>query len=120
MYKKSSMRLFYLFISIFFFLTFGACAEEKSCDPGERECYTREGYPACRSRVDLDKYYEFLDTEKNSISKEIVSDSDRCMFLRGGEKVIVQYSDANKFKVYFRNLKKSFWVSNDALYGSSE
>ena len=99
--------------------TFSACGEEKSCGPKDKECYTKEGYPACRSRIDLDKYYEFLDTDKNSISKEIVEDKDRCINLKDGEKAVVQYSDANKMKVYFRNLEKSYWVSKEALYGPS-
>ena len=113
------MKFFSLIISFYILFTLIACGQEKVCDPKDKECYTKKGYPACRSRIDLDKYYEFLNTDKNSVSKEIVADTERCIYLKEGEKVVIQYSDANKMKIYFRNLEKSYWVSKEALYGPS-
>ena len=113
------MKLFSLITSIYVLFTIGACGAEKSCEPKDKECYTKVGYPACSRRIDLDKYYEFLNTDKDNISQEIISDKDRCIYLKAGEKAVILYFDANKVKIYFRGLEKSYWVSNEALYADS-
>ena len=114
------MKLSYLITGIYLIFTFSACGAEKSCEPKDKECFTKAGYPACTSRIDLDKYYEFLNTDKDGISKEIISDKDRCIYLKAGEKGVIQYFDAKKVKIYFRNIEKSYWVSEEALYGGSQ
>ena len=89
---------------------------QNTCKFNSKECFTKAGYPACRSRIDLDKYYEFLNGGKEELAEQILSDKKRCLILEGNDRVAVQYNDNNKVKIFFRGSNQSYWVLNEAVY----
>ena len=102
---------------IFFVLIAGySYSTETRCKFNSKQCFTKSGFPACRNRVDLDKYYEFVDTDKDEIAKQLISDKKRCILLDGNQRVAVQYNDVNKVKILFRGSNQSWWVNSDAVY----
>ena len=89
---------------------------QNKCSFNSKECFTKAGFPACRSRMDLDKYYEFSEDGKTELAENIISDKKRCVILDGNARVAVQYNDGNKVKIFFRGSNQSYWVINDAVY----
>ena len=111
------MKKIFLFLIIFsVFLVVENSYAQNKCKFNSRECFTKAGYPACRNRVDLDKYYEFSKDGKTEMADNIISDKKRCIILKGNARVAVQYNDNKKVKILFRGSNQSYWVINEAVY----
>ena len=115
------MKLIVFFVTLMpLLITLNSYATETKCKFNSKECFTKAGYPACRNRVDIDKYYEFLNSGKKEMAEQIISDKKRCITLKGNSRVAVQYNDNNKVKIYFRGSNQSYWVINDAVYSRAK
>ena len=90
-------------------------ANASSCKYNSRDCFSKAGYVACRNRVDLDKYYEFINSDKKDIAKQMTADKDRCIIMEGNKRVAVQYNDVNKVKILFRGSNLTWWVRTDGV-----
>ena len=95
-------------------------ASASSCKFNSKECFSKAGYVACRNRVDLDKYYEFINTDKKEIAEQMLTDKDRCIIMEGNKRVAVQYNDVNKIKILFRGSNQSWWVRTDGVYSKAK
>ncbi len=91
-------------------------AAESVCDFQHKECFTKEGYPACYKRIDLDKYYEFLDAGQNKLAEQIIYDEDRCIILKGNEKAFLQDKSKGKVKFGIRGQDRTYWALREALF----
>ena len=105
-----------LSLFIVFFLCINSSFAQTKCEFNSRDCFTKAGYPACRSRMDLDKYYEFSKEGKKEMADKIISDKKRCVILAGNARVAVQYNDNNMVKILIRGSDQSYWVINEAVY----
>ena len=110
--KKTTILVLFM---LFFSGVVGSFAQNP-CKFNSKECFTKGGYPACRSRMDLDKYYEFLNDGKDELAEQIISDKKRCVTLEPNARVAVQYIDKNRVKIYFRGSNQSYWVLREAVY----
>ena len=112
-----NMKKIIVIITIFsIFLSVQNTYAQKTCTFNSKECFTKKGYPACRNRTDLDKYYEFKKSGKTDMAENILSDEKRCITLIGNARVALQYHANNKVKILFRGSNQSYWVINDAVY----
>ena len=75
-----------------------ALSVETICDFQHRECFTKKGYPACYSKLDIDKYYEFLERGETQLADGIVSNESKCLILKGNEKAYLQGKGSGKVK----------------------
>jgi len=114
------MRYFISIIIFFGLLSSYTYGTETQCKFNSKECFSKAGYIACRNRVDLDKYYEFINTDKKEIAEQMIADKDRCIIMEGNQRVAVQYNDVNKVKILFRGSNRSWWVKSDAVYSKSK
>jgi hypothetical protein len=118
--RGNIMRYFISIIIFFGLLSSYTYGTETQCKFNSKECFSKAGYIACRNRVDLDKYYEFINTEKKEIAEQMIADKDRCIIMEGNQRVAVQYNDVNKVKILFRGSNRSWWVKSDAVYSKSQ
>jgi len=88
---------------------------ETICDFQHRECFTKKGYPACYSKLDIDKYYEFLERGENELAESIISNKKKCVILEGNEKAYMQSKGSGKVKFGIRGKDKTFWALREAL-----
>ena len=88
---------------------------ESICDFQHRECFTKKGYPACYSKLDIDKYYEFLKREENQLAKSIITNKKKCIILKGNEKAYMQGKGSGMVKFGIRGKDRTFWALREAL-----
>ena len=111
------MKKMIAFITVFsIFFSVPTIYAQKTCTFNSKECFTRKGYPACRNRTDLDKYYEFTESGKTDMAENILSDKKRCITLEGNARVALQYHHKDKVKILFRGSNQSYWVIKEAVY----
>ncbi len=114
------MRYFISIFLIFGLLSTYAYGTATSCKFNSKECFSKAGYVACRNRVDLDKYYEFINTDKKEISEQMIAEKNRCIKMDGNQRVAVQYNDGNKVKILFRGSNQTWWVRTDGVYSKAK
>ena len=98
------------------FLSFeNAYSVETTCDFQHRECYTKKGYPACYHKLDIEKYYEFINEGNTAFADQILSDTNKCFTLKGNEKAYMLGKGSGYVKFGIRGKDKTFWSLREAL-----
>jgi hypothetical protein len=98
------------------FMSFeNAYAAETTCDFQHRECFTKKGYPACYDKLDIEKYYQFLKEGNTVLADQILSDSNKCLILKGNEKAFMLGKGSGYVKFGIRGKDKTFWSLREAL-----
>jgi len=88
---------------------------ESICGFQHRECFTKKGYPACYSKLDIDKYYEFLERGENQLAQGIISNEKKCLILKGNEKAYMRGKGSGKVKFGIRGKDRTYWALREAL-----
>lgn len=113
---------FFLALIIFALITLApaadALAEKTVCDFQNRECFTEGGYPACYSKVDIQKYYEFTEKGQTALAEGLISDDTRCIKLNGNEKAAMMDKGQGFVKFVLRGSNKTLWAKREALYAN--
>ncbi len=86
------------------------------CDFQHRECFTEEGYPACYNKIDIQKYYEFVDKGQTELAEQLVSNDTRCVKLKGNEKAFMVDKSSGYVKFGIRGQDVTYWAKREALY----
>lgn len=86
------------------------------CDFQHRECFTEQGYPACYSKIDIQKYYEFFDGGQTELAEQLLSDDKRCITLKGNEKAFMMDKSSGYVKFGIRGQDKTYWAKREALF----
>jgi hypothetical protein len=98
------------------FISFeNAYSVETTCDFQHRECYTKKGYPACYHKLDIEKYYQFLNEGNTEFADQILSDGNKCFTLKGNEKAFMLGKGSGYVKFGIRGQDKTFWSLREAL-----
>ena len=98
------------------FLSFeNAYSVETTCDFQHRDCYTKKGYPACYHKLDIEKYYEFINEGNTAFADQILSDTNKCFTLKGNEKAYMLGKGSGYVKFGIRGKDKTFWSLREAL-----
>lgn len=93
-----------------------ARAVKSTCDFQHRECFTEAGYPACYSKIDIQKYYEFTDRGEVELAEQLLSDSKRCVELKGNEKAFMLDKGSGFVKFGLRGKDVTYWAKREALF----
>lgn len=93
-----------------------ANAVKSTCDFQHRECFTEAGFPACYKKIDIEKYYQFVEEEKPEIAEQIVNDDKKCVKLTGNEKAFLQDKGGGYVKFGIRGQNTTFWAKREALF----
>jgi hypothetical protein len=93
-----------------------AYSQKSTCDFQHRECFTEQGYPACYNKIDIQKYYEFVDGGESALAEQLVSDDKRCVKLKGNEKAFMVDKSAGYVKFGIRGQDKTYWAKREALF----
>ncbi|MEQ9619205.1 MAG: hypothetical protein RIG61_08535 [Deltaproteobacteria bacterium] len=93
-----------------------ARAVKSTCDFQHRECFTEAGYPACYSRIDIQKYYEFTDRDEIELAEHLLSDGKRCVKFRGNEKAFMTDKGSGFVKFRIRGKDVTYWAKREALF----
>lgn len=93
-----------------------AHAGKSVCDFQHRECFTEAGYPACYNKIDIRKYYEFVDRGDTELAERLVSDGARCVKLSGNEKAFMVDKGSGYVKFGIRGKDATYWARREALY----
>jgi len=91
-------------------------AVKSTCDFQHRECFTEAGYPACYKKIDIEKYYKFVDEQRVELAESIISDEKKCIKLSGNEKAFLQDKGGGYVKFGIRGQNKTFWAKREALF----
>lgn len=91
-------------------------AVKSTCDFQHRECFTEAGYPACYRKIDIEKYYQFVEEQKLELAESIISDEKKCIKLTGNEKAFLQDKGGGYVKFGIRGQNKTFWAKREALF----
>lgn len=91
-------------------------AVKTTCDFQHRECFTEAGFPACYDKIDIEKYYQFVEEEKPEIAEQIIVDDQKCVKLTGNEKAFLQDKSGGFVKFGIRGQNATFWAKRDALF----
>lgn len=118
---KSSKFVFFLSVTAFFLVLFlmptkSSYAGKSACDFQHRECFTEAGYPACYKKIDIEKYYQFVDENKLDIAEQIISDDKKCVKLSGNEKAFLQDKGGGYVKFGIRGKNVTLWAKREALF----
>ena len=95
-----------------------ALAEKTVCDFQNRECFTEAGYPACHSKVDIKKYYQFMEQGQTALAEQLLSDDTRCVKLNGNEKAAMMDKSQGFVKFVLRGSNNTLWAKREALYAN--
>ncbi len=93
-----------------------AYAGKSTCDFQHRECFTEAGYPACYNKIDIQKYYEFVDRGDAELAEQLISDGTRCVKLSGNEKAFMVDKSSGYVKFGIRGKDVTFWAKREALF----
>ncbi len=96
-----------------------AFAGKSTCDFHHTECFTEEGYIACLKRVDIEKYYEFLDKGEAELAKQLRDDPKLCKVLRANKKAFMVDKSAGFVKFGIRGENVTYWAKREALFTRS-
>lgn len=91
-------------------------AVKSTCDFQHRECFTEAGYPACYKKIDIEKYYQFVEEEKLDLAEGIIEDDKKCIKLTGNEKAFLQDKGGGFVKFGIRGQDSTFWAKREALF----
>ena len=91
-------------------------AAKTVCDFQHRECFTETGFPACYKKIDIEKYYQFVQENKIEMAEQIIADDKKCIKLSGNEKAYLQDKGGGYVKFGIRGQNVTFWASRDALF----
>ena len=80
---------------------------ETTCDFQHRDCFTKKGYPACYHKLDIEKYYQFLNEGNTEFADQILSDSNKCVTLKGNEKAFMLGKGSGYVKFGIRGKDKT-------------
>jgi hypothetical protein len=114
----------YLFVLIL--LTFAvlplesAYSVKSTCDFQHKECFTEAGYIACLKRVDVEKYYEFIDRGEAQLAKQLRDDPKRCKVLRANKKAFMVDKHSGFVKFGIRGENETYWAKREALFTRSK
>ena len=106
------LGIFFLVLTPFEF----SHAVKSTCDYQHRECFTEAGYPACYQKIDIQKYYQFIDEQKPEIAESIISNENKCVKLKGNEKAFLQDKSGGFVKFGIRGQDVIFWAKPEALF----
>jgi hypothetical protein len=95
-----------------------ARAEKTVCDFQNRDCFTEAGYPACYSKVDIQKYYQFSEGGQTALADQLLSDDARCIKLNGNEKAAMMDKSSGFVKFVLRGSSKTLWAKREPLYSN--
>ena len=93
-----------------------AYSQKSTCDFQHRECFTEEGYPACFNKIDIQKYYEFVDNGQTELAEQLISDDKRCIKLKGNEKAFMVDKSSGYVKFGIRGQDATYWAKREALF----
>ena len=107
------------FIVFAFLPVESAYSVKSTCDFHHRECFTEAGYVACLKRVDVEKYYEFLDRGEAELAKQLRDDPKRCKVLRANKKAFMVDKTSGYVKFAIRGENITYWSKREALFSRS-
>jgi len=110
------MILFIVFCFIVLLPIQDSIAVKSTCDFQHGECFTEAGFPACYKKIDIEKYYQFVEEEKPEIAEQIVNDDKKCVKLTGNEKAFLQDKGGGYVKFGIRGQNTTFWAKREALF----
>ncbi len=110
------MILFVVFCFIVLLPTQDSIAVKSTCDFQHKECFTEAGFPACYKKIDIEKYYQFVEEEKPEIAEQIINDDKKCVTLTGNEKAFLQDKGGGYVKFGIRGQNVTFWAKREALF----
>jgi len=110
------MILFIVFCFIVLLPIQDSIAVKSTCDFQHKECFTEAGFPACYKKIDIEKYYQFVEEEKPEIAEQIVNDDKKCVKLTGNEKAFLQDKGGGYVKFGIRGQNTTFWAKREALF----
>lgn len=93
-----------------------ANAVKSTCDFHHKECFTEAGYIACYKKIDVEKYYEFIDSGQAQLATQLRDDPRRCKVLRGNKKAFMQDKSAGFVKFGIRGENVTYWAKREALF----
>lgn len=93
-----------------------AYAGKSTCDFQHKECFTEAGYPACYNKIDIQKYYEFVDRGDVELAEQLISDDARCVKLNGNEKAFMVDKSSGYVKFGIRGKDTTYWAKREALF----
>lgn len=115
-YKLVLLALFSTFCALMVLPTHNSLAVKTTCDFQHKECFTEEGFPACYKKIDIEKYYQFVEEEKPEIAEQIINDDKKCVLLTGNEKAFLQDKSSGFVKFGIRGQNATFWAKREALF----
>ena len=109
--------MFFIIICLALLVPFeNSHAVKSTCDFQHKECFTEAGYPACYQKIDIQKYYQFIDEQKVEIAESIINDENKCVKLTGNEKAFLQDKSGGFVKFGIRGQNVTFWAKREALF----
>jgi len=114
--KIKYLILFTLFCFILLMPLKNSHAVKSTCDFQHKECFTEAGYPACYQKIDIQKYYQFIDEQKVEMAESIINDENKCVKLTGNEKAFLQDKSGGFVKFGIRGRNVTFWAKREALF----
>jgi len=92
-----------------------AYSVKSTCDFQHRECFTEAGYIACLKKIDVVKYYEFIDSGEAQLAEQLRNDTKRCKVLRANKKVFMVDKGEGYVKFGIRGENVTYWAKREAL-----
>jgi hypothetical protein len=93
-----------------------ASADNTPCKLMDKECFTESGYPACKDKRAIQKYYEFVEAGSDALAQSIVEGDKGCIKLAGNEKVYMMDKSGDYVKFSFRGREGQYWAKGEAIY----
>ncbi len=120
MYRIGKYMLVLTFMSFAVLPLQSAFAVKSTCDFHHTECFTEEGFIACLKRVDIEKYYEFIDSGEAELAKQLRDDPKRCKVLRANKKAFMVDKSTGFVKFGIRGENVTYWAKREALFTRSK
>ena len=112
-----------LFLAIFTIISLSAeraYSVKSTCDFHHKECFTEAGYIACFKKIDVEKYYEFLNSGKAQLATQLRDDPGRCKVLRGNKKAFMVGKGGGYVNFGIRGENLTYWAKREALFTRSK
>lgn len=87
-----------------------------TCDFHHKECFTEAGYPACFKKIDIEKYYEFVDKGQLELAEQLIIDPKRCIKLSGNQKAFMVGKGSGYANFGIRGQNVTYWAKREALF----
>ena len=93
-----------------------AYSVKSTCDFQHKECFTEAGYIACFKKIDVVKYYEFINRGEAQLAEQLRTDTKRCKVLRANKKAFMVDKGEGYVKFGIRGENVTYWAKREALY----